>query len=302
MATKPTIAIKVDVDTDRGSRIGVPNLVRLFEELNIPATFLFTLGPDNTGRALKRVFRKGFFKKVSRTNVISNYGIRTLLYGVLIPAPNIAKRNKETFLEVQSKGHEVGIHAFDHVRWQDYVHKMTRQQVFNEFEKAKQAFEGVFSDTAKTAGTAGWQANANSFAAYDAADLLYGSDTRGVEPYFPSVNGTVFKTLQIPSTLPTLDELLGREEYPINTIADYYLSILSQDKPNIFTVHAELEGMNYIEWFKELLQKAIASGAKFSTMQDIAKQYLQQKENIPTCEVVQKGVDGRSGNLAMQEI
>src|SRR5580698_5059266 len=97
---KKTIAIKIDVDTDRGTRIGIPNLLKLFSDLNIPATFLFSLGPDNTGRAIKRIFRPGFLKKVSRSSVVSMYGIRTLLNGTLLPAPHIGKRNKKIIYDV----------------------------------------------------------------------------------------------------------------------------------------------------------------------------------------------------------
>src|SRR5580698_5975056 len=100
---KKTIAIKIDVDTDRGTRIGVPNMLKLFQELQIPATFLFSLGPDNTGRAIKRIFRPGFLKKVSRSGVVSTYGLRTLLNGVLLPGPHIGKRNSAIMQETQKQ-------------------------------------------------------------------------------------------------------------------------------------------------------------------------------------------------------
>ncbi|MFN5028248.1 MAG: 4-deoxy-4-formamido-L-arabinose-phosphoundecaprenol deformylase, partial [Burkholderiales bacterium] len=58
---KKTLALKVDVDTLRGTLIGVPQLLALFRKHQVGATFLFSLGPDHTGRAIKRVFRKGFF-------------------------------------------------------------------------------------------------------------------------------------------------------------------------------------------------------------------------------------------------
>ena len=75
------LALKVDVDTDRGTREGVPNLVADCREFGAPACFLFSLGPDQTGRAVTRVLRPGFFRKVSRTSVVSIYGVRTLLNG-----------------------------------------------------------------------------------------------------------------------------------------------------------------------------------------------------------------------------
>ena len=61
------IALKVDVDTLRGTREGVPRLLSVFAEANAQATFLFSLGPDHTGWALRRVFRRGFLSKVQRT-------------------------------------------------------------------------------------------------------------------------------------------------------------------------------------------------------------------------------------------
>ena len=84
----PQFVIKVDVDTDRGTREGVPALVAILKRHSVPATFLFSLGPDNTGKAIRRVFRPGFLKKVSRTRVTKLYGWRTLLSGTLLPARN----------------------------------------------------------------------------------------------------------------------------------------------------------------------------------------------------------------------
>ena len=86
------LALKVDVDTDRGTRIGVPQLAADCAEFGVRASFLFSLGPDQTGRAITRVFRPGFFGKVSRTSVVQIYGIRTLLNGTLLPAPHIGRR------------------------------------------------------------------------------------------------------------------------------------------------------------------------------------------------------------------
>lgn len=189
-----TIAIKIDVDTDRGTRIGVANLLKLFADLAIPATFLFSLGPDNTGRAIKRIFRPGFLKKVSRSSVVSVYGIRTLLNGTILPAPHIGKRNKKIIYAAYQAGHEVGIHCYDHIRWQDGLAKMTQQEVSAEFEKARIEFQKIFGFPAKTAGAAGWQANERSLATYDDAELVYASDARGTHPFFPRVGDVTFKT------------------------------------------------------------------------------------------------------------
>ena len=108
------IVLKIDVDTLRGTREGVPNLLAALAEHHAQATFLFSLGPDHTGWALKRVFRPGFLKKVSRTSVVEHYGFKTLMYGTLLPGPDIGRRAADVMRTVQGAGHETGIHAWDH--------------------------------------------------------------------------------------------------------------------------------------------------------------------------------------------
>ncbi len=296
----PLLSIKVDVDTDRGTRIGVPNLLSLFDEFDIKATFLFSLGPDNTGRAIKRVFRKGFLSKVSRTGVVSAYGIRTLLNGVLLPGPHVGRRNEGVMRATRDKGHEIGIHCYDHIRWQDGLATMRREEVFNEFSKARNEFERIFGEAARTAGSAGWQANGFSLAEYDDARLLYASDARGTHPFFPRSGGVVFKTLQIPTTLPTLDELLGRPEYPEERIVDRYLSLLKEGTVNVLTIHAELEGMRHLSLFRSLLAAFKCRSVEIVKLEDMARVLLKSPSVIPVCDLVQGTVDGRSGTLAVQ--
>lgn len=294
------LAIKIDVDTERGTRVGVPALVALFREHGIRATFLFSLGPDNTGRAIKRVFRPGFFKKVARTNVVGMYGLRTLMNGVLLPGPHIGKKHADTMRAVHDAGHEVGIHCYDHIRWQDGLAKMSPDQVFAEFGKACAEFERIFGAPAKTAGAAGWQANALSLAAYDVAGLDYGSDARGTHPFYPRANGTVFKTVQIPTTLPTLDELLGRPEYPESKLTDHYLSLLRTDVPNVLTAHAEIEGMAKLDWLRGFIAAAKTKGVEMVPTAAVAAELKQNPGNIPVCDLVDGEVDGRSGTMAVQ--
>lgn len=295
-----TLCIKVDVDTDRGTRIGVPNLVALFDEFGVSATFLFSLGPDNTGRAIKRIFRPGFLSKVSRTSVVSTYGLRTLMNGVLLPGPHVGRRNESVMRMTRDKGHEAGVHCYDHIRWQDGLGAMTRDQVFIEFGKARKEFERIFQTPAKTAGSAGWQANGFSLAAYDEAGLLYASDCRGTHPFYPRAEGVTYKTLQVPTTLPTLDELLGRPEYPEAGIASHYVSQLRQNGLNVLTIHAELEGMRHLSLFRAFLNELKSHPVKIARLDNVAKDLLQDPRSLPVCDLIAGTVDGRSGTLAVQ--
>jgi len=295
------LSIKIDVDTDRGTRIGVPNLLALFDEFNVKATFLFSLGPDNTGRAIKRIFRPGFLSKVSRTSVVKVYGIRTLMNGVLLPGPHVGRRNEAVMQLARDKGHETGIHCYDHIRWQDDLSTMTGHEVRVEFGRATSEYERIFGEQARTAGAAGWQANSKSLTVYDEAKLLYASDARGTHPFFPRVGGTTYRTLQIPTTLPTLDELLGRPEYPDNKLVEHYLGLLKSDAVNVLTIHAELEGMLHLSLFREFLTAIRKRGVKMALLRDVASDLLKDRPSLPVCDLVPGTVDGRSGTLAVQK-
>jgi undecaprenyl phosphate-alpha-L-ara4FN deformylase len=294
------LALKVDVDTDRGTRLGVPNLVADCGEFDAPACFLFSLGPDQTGRAITRIFRPGFFKKVSRTSVVQLYGVRTLLNGTLLPAPHIGRRNATTMRAVRDAGFEVGIHCHNHYRWQDYVNRMSLAAVREEFTAARAEFLRIFSTETRTAGAPGWQSNARSRAVYDEAALLYASDTRNGRPFFPRIDGRVFSTLEIPSTLPTFDELLGRPEYPDDRIVPHYLSLLREDCVNVFTLHAEIEGMGRRELFRALLRAWAERGVEFVRLDAYANELLADRAAIPVRDQVYAEIDGRSGVVATQ--
>src|SRR5882724_4750365 len=243
------IGLKVDVDTLRGTREGVPRLAALLKKLHVDATFYFSVGPDHTGRAMRRVFRKGFAQKVARTSVLKHYGLKTLLYGVLLPGPDIGRRAGAVMRSVHDAGFEVGLHTYDHVRWQDYVAGATAAWTRAEFER-------VFGFAPQSHAAAGWQINAYGLELEREYGLRYASDTRGGAPFFPVLAQGISTCPQLPTTLPTFDEILGVDGVDESTIADavFRLSAAAADaQPSddlqVFTLHAELEGMRLLDAF-----------------------------------------------------
>jgi len=296
----PQLALKVDVDTLRGTLEGVPPLVELLKQYGARATFLFSLGPDNTGRALRRLLRPGFLKKVFRTNVAGNYGLKTLMYGVLIPGPDIGKRGAEVMRAVRDAGFEVGIHTWDHIRWQDFVARRDAAWTRSEFVQAVERFREVFGMDPKTFGAAGWQMNAHAFALEHEFHMHYASDTRGTHPFFPEMHGRIFSVPQIPTTLPTLDELVGVDGITVDNVAEHLLR-LTQNSPatsHVYTLHAELEGMALRPVFEKLLTGWQAQGYELVATETLAAQL--NRASLPIHEVTMSELPGRSGTLALQ--
>ena len=295
------VVLKVDVDTYHGTLNGVPPLLDLFARFNVKATFLFSVGPDNTGRAIRRIFRKGFLQKVGRTSVVSHYGISTLMNGVLKPGPHIGKRAGHIMREVASKGHEVGIHCYDHVRWQDFVAAKGADWTRREMEKSLAAFEEALRTRPQTIGAAGWQLNSHVIGFEEQMGFDYASDVRGRQPFLPTMEGKRSSCVQLPTTLPTLDEIIGSDGIDSSNCWETILEKSREQLPcgHVYTLHAELEGMKLIPVMEKLLEQWKASGFTFQTLGQLHASL--DHAALPQREITWAEVDGRSGLLAVQE-
>jgi undecaprenyl phosphate-alpha-L-ara4FN deformylase len=293
------LALKIDVDTYRGTREGVPRLVEILQRYHAQATFFFSLGPDHTGHAIKRVFRPGFIGKVSRTSVVEHYGIKTLLYGTLLPSPDIGRKCAGIMRMVKMAGFEVGIHCYDHIRWQDHVANQDGEWTRRELQRAVDRYTEIFGEAPHAHAAAGWQMNRHALRLMQQLGFQYSSDTRGTHPFIPTVNAELIACPQLPTTLPTLDELMNRDGITLDNIAEHILKLTAQPSAtgHVYTLHAELEGGKWLPIFEQLLQGWQAQGYELVSMQ----QYLQGLDvaALPRHEVVMREVEGRVGNLAV---
>lgn len=294
--SQPVVALKIDVDTYVGTRDGVPVLLDLLARHNAKGTFYFCLGPDRTGRALRRIFtHKGFLQKALRSGAPSAYGLKTMLYGVLLPGPIIHKKCADIMRQTEQQGHEVGIHAWDHTNWHDFLIKSDLRFVKSELGQAAKGFKQVFDRLTTTTAAPGWTVSPDSLGLQDQMGLSYCSDSRGSHPFYPVMNGKRFSTLQIPTTLPTADELLGRDGLTPDDLPDYYCKQL-QPGLNVLTIHTELEGGVIRTSFSRLLELLTHNNIPCITLAEARAQVT----TAPTCHLAMGMIQGRSLPVALQ--
>jgi peptidoglycan/xylan/chitin deacetylase (PgdA/CDA1 family) len=272
--------------------------VEVLQRHEARATFLFSLGPDHTGRAIKRAFRPGFMQKVGRTSVIEHYGIQTLLYGTLLPGPDIGLRCADVLRRVRDRGFEVGIHTWDHVKWQDGVANADGNWTFGQMTMAAQRFREVFGEEPLAHGAAGWQMNRQAFRYTQRMGFVYGSDTRGTHPFLPVIDAEIVGCPQYPTTLPTLDELIGLDGVTIENAHEALLAKTLEPREHVYTLHAELEGMKLAPIFEKLLEGWKQQGYELVEMRNLV--LGREPFALPAHEVVAAPVAGRSGTLATQ--
>jgi len=294
------LGLKVDVCTYDGLRVGVPNLLRLFDRHGVRASFLVALGPDTTGRAILRVLRPGFLAKARRTRVIRTYGLRTILSGTLLPPRHMGRGLVPTLRAVVAAGHELAMHGYDHRRWQDCVHRMDDRAVREQIRRAVAVYREVTGRPPRGFGAPGWQVSPASLLLLDEADLAYASDTRGMQPFFPQVDGRRLRTLQLPTTFPTLDEVLGLDDPGGEGFAARVCRDLPGRTWSVLTLHAEMEGVGFQAGADRLLTMLRGDGATCLPLEALAERVRAEGDSrIPVAEVVSRPIRGRAGTVAM---
>ncbi|MBN1669594.1 MAG: 4-deoxy-4-formamido-L-arabinose-phosphoundecaprenol deformylase [Kiritimatiellae bacterium] len=290
------LGLRIDVDTFRGTKYGVPRLCGLLSAAGIRASFFFSVGPDNMGRHLWRLLKPAFLRKMLRSRAPNLYGWDILLRGTLLPGPVIGVKLARVIRAAAEQGHELGVHAWDHHAWQRHIEAMDEAHIHAALQRA---FDGL----REAAGTApvcsavpAWKADERVLMQKAKFPFVYNSDCRGDSVFSPVVDNTVLAQPQVPVTLPTYDELIGQGGIGAETYNDYILSLLRPDKLNVLTIHAEVEGIVCAGLFKRFLDAARQAGVTLGPLGAL----LPAGGALPSGRLLRHRVRGRADWVAVQ--
>ena len=295
MSSKDTIKVglRIDVDTFRGTRLGVPKLLDIFQRYNIKSSFFFTVGPDNMGRHIWRLLRPAFLKKMLRSKAASLYGWDIIFRGTFWPGPVIGKKLASVIKDTDQAGHEIGLHAWDHHKWQMKTDSMSQAELGNEIRKGYQLLEEITGKDVQCSAVAGWRCTETTLDEKEAFPFRYNSDCRGESIFVPKPG----MAPQIPVTLPTYDELIGQDGVDEDNYNQAILDRIKADALNVYTIHAEVEGIVCAEMFEQLIISAKQQGIEFVPLCELLDQdYV----TWPQDSILNIEMDGREGWLSHQ--
>ena len=222
----------------------MPALVELLGQHGVRASFFFSVGPDNMGRHLWRLRKPAFLWKMLRTRPARLYGWDILLRGTLWPGPVIGTTLAGCIRAAADAGHEVGLHAWDHHAWQSRadalrcrVHPLASSSAASSCSARSSA--ALRPARRRRAGAATSRCSLEK----ERFPFRYNSDCRGTQPFRPVVGGRSLSQPQIPVSLPTYDEVIGRDGVDETNYNDWLLGQLREDRLNVLGIHAEVEGI-----------------------------------------------------------
>ena len=214
------IVLKIDVDSC-AARAKACRTSRASSTASTRATFLFSLARSHGLGAAARVPPRLPEESVAH---VGGRALRREAADVRRAAasPDIGRRAIADMRAIHEAGFECGIHTWDHVYWQDNVRARDRDWTAREMQKSHARFIEVFGAPPVTHGAAGWQMNDSAFEQIDA----WGCATHPTAAPFavPAVvNGRTLSHVQMPTTLPTLDEVLGIDGVDTHNVAAHIL-------------------------------------------------------------------------------
>jgi len=291
--------LRIDVDTLRGTCRGVPGLLEILEQEGLRASFFFSVGPDNMGRHLWRLFKPAFLLKMLRTRATSLYGWDILFKGTFWPGPLIGRRCRTIIHRTAATGHEIGLHAWDHHGWQSHCERWNEKEFGESISRGYATMVKVLESPPVAFAAPAWRITETGLTALSRFPFSYVSNCRGERIFRPHLSDSKSPELhlEIPTTLPTYDEVVGKKCTP-ETWNDYLLNCFRQDGLNVLTIHAEVEGICARERFRDFLKQARQHQISFHPLGALLPS---ANTVIPSGSIIRYKQSGREGWISIQQ-
>lgn len=238
------VALRIEVGTSRGMLEGVPNLLRLLGRYKIRGSFLFALGDEDAGRDPLRAWRR---RRID--------GVRALAFGTLQSAPDLAENARVPIADALKDGHEVGTLGLSVRAWRHRLAHADPDWVSEQCTGVWQRASPLLGQPPYVFATPDWQFNSTLLEQLTPGRCLFSSMTRGKLPYLGVSQGVRSQVPELPTTLPTIDEMIRSEGVDEVDVHGYLYAASQRVLPagHVFTLHAEREGIDRLALFEKLL-------------------------------------------------
>jgi undecaprenyl phosphate-alpha-L-ara4FN deformylase len=247
------------------------------------------------GRHVWRLLRPAFLVKMMRTRAASLYGWDILMRGTFWPGPDIGVRAAAMIRAAGNDGHEIGLHAWDHHAWQAHIDRMAPAAIRNILRRGYDRLGEIIGSPPTCSAVPAWKCTPAVLTEKDRFPFTYNSDCRGSRVFYPLANGRPLPQPQIPVTLPTYDEAVGRQGVTVQNFNDHLLALIRPERLNVLTIHAEVEGGVCRDLFERFLETARSQDIAFVPLGD-----LLDTASIRPGLMTKGEIAGREGWLACQ--
>ena len=291
------IALKIDVDNLSAIQLGVPRLSQMLVEHHCGATFFWSLGHEKNGTFLRPARGLKRFQGAGVQALKARFGWKALMRGSFWPSPSLKKCAASLLKTLQSAQFEHGVRPAENYLWQQNISRWSPTEAASVLQSDVAEFTQLLGQKPVSFSAKAWQGNRGVYRAEQFAQFEFASDTRGKTPFFPVSNAELSRCMQLPVTLPMLEEI---QPYSGVDRVEAILALTSQESEfgHVYNAAADFDGVQAAEDFARLLAGWLAQGYQVVSLGDLYRQI--KIADVAYHEVEYLPHQGRYGQLATQ--
>lgn len=198
----------------------------------------------------------------------------------------------------RSDGHEIGFRPLDPDAWEGTL-AAGADAVRAAVEAGERAVGGDDATRLPFAAPR-WRVSPDLLRLEDDGQFPWASDTRGTAPFVAAVEGRHSRVVQVPTTLPSWDEVLGSPGLDDLSLLAFYRSSVREGIAQVHRLHAEIEGISHLPLFTALLDGWREDRVRFVTLGTVARRAISRKETLKIRPVRDREVPGRAAPVACE--
>ncbi|PIO08345.1 hypothetical protein COU59_01830 [Candidatus Pacearchaeota archaeon CG10_big_fil_rev_8_21_14_0_10_34_12] len=222
-----SFTLRVDLESDKGIKKGVPRLLDLLKKYDIKASFYLSMGGESN---ILEILSYRDKLKTSGKRRIRLWTLKDKLRMVLFPK-DFVKENTKILKKILEEGHELGIHGWKHREWTRGLEKIDVEKTIN---KSIKKYELIFGKKPTSFASPGFNINKKVIDALNASNIMFISDFQGNKPKMFG------KIKNIPVTI------LGKDKTPI---IEYLVSLGKKDEEIIEIIKKEITQSNIASFY-----------------------------------------------------
>ena len=198
-----TFTLRIDLESEKGIRQGVPKLLKLLSKYNMKASFYLAMGGESNIFEILR-YRKGLTSSEERK--IKVWSLKDKLRMGLLPR-DFVKSNEKILRKILEEGHELGIHGFKHRAWTRGLDKI---DIRNHILKAKIKYIGIFKRKPISFASPGFNINEKILKMLEKEGISFISDFPGNRVRFYGKIKNVPMTILGENKTPIIENLVTK--------------------------------------------------------------------------------------------
>ncbi len=169
MKKQKTFVIRIDLESDKGIREGVPNLLELFRNHQVKGSFYLVMGGESN---LFEILMNRNPMKSAGERSIHLWTLQEKLRMLLFPR-DFVKANKKILQRILLEKHELGMHGWKHREWTRNLENVSIKKRLNQMISKYQVY---FKQNPKSWSSPGFNVNKEVLLELKRAGIRYISD------------------------------------------------------------------------------------------------------------------------------